>query len=91
MQPQQTGRKTIVVRKPGLNFNIDPLATPSNDDIKTSDCLSVDNNADEGQFITPDQIQDSFNEIEKYLVADDDNIFENVDDGSQKHIGDGLS
>ena len=31
------------------------------------------------QFITPDQIQESFNEIEKYLVADDDNIFENLD------------
>ena len=34
---------------------------------------------DEDQFITPDMIQECSNEIEKYLEADDNNIFENIE------------
>ena len=43
---------------------------------------------DEDQFITPDMIQECSNEIEKYLEADDNNIFENIEtqeDSSLQH------
>ena len=66
----------IIVKNPGLQFYKDPLATSSRGD-SHADSTLVD--TDEDQFITPDQIQEGFNEIEKYLGAEDDNIFENVD------------
>ena len=34
---------------------------------------------EEDTFITPDRIQESFDQIEKFIVAEDDNIF--VDPG----------
>ena len=74
----------IIVKNPGLQFYTDPLAASTSD---ASDAGSLVD-TDEGQFITPDQIQESFNEIEKYLGAEDDNIFENVD-GAQNETVEG--
>jgi len=71
--PQLLPPRRIIIRNPAFPKN--PLdvgeATVTGD---------TDGKIDEdAQFITPDQIQESFNEIEKYLVADDDNIFEKLE------------
>ena len=87
VQPKPTVKKMIIVKNPGLQFYKDPLATSSRGD-SHADSPLVD--TDEGQFITPDQIQEGFNEIEKYLGAEDDNIFENVD-SVQNDPGDGVA
>ena len=84
VQPKQSVKKMIIVKNPGLQFYTDPLAASTSD---ASDAGSLVD-TDEGQFITPDQIQESFNEIEKYLGAEDDNIFENVD-GAQNETVEG--
>lgn len=80
VQPKPTVKKMIIVKNPGSQFYKDPLATSSRG-ASNADSPLVD--TDEGQFITPDQIQEGFNEIEKYLGAEDDNIFENVDSVQQ--------
>ena len=79
----------IVVKNPGLHFNTDPLAIPS--DVAVVDkSESPTDETDESQFITPDQIQEGFDEIEKYLGAEDDNIFENVGN-AQDDLGRGAA
>ena len=89
VQPKQTvKKKMIVVKNPGLHFYTDPLATPS--DVAADKSEPPTDAADEGQFITPDQIQEGFDEIEKYLEADDDNIFENVSN-AQDDLGRGAA
>ena len=87
VQPKSAVKKMIIVKNPSLQFYTDPLATSSS---VASDATSHLVGTDEGQFITPDQIQEGFNEIEKYLEADDDNIFENVD-SVQNDPGDGVA
>ena len=88
VQPKQTVKKMIVVKNPGLHFYTDPLATPS--DVAVDKSEPPTDAADEGQFITPDQIQEGFDEIEKYLGAEDDNIFENVGN-AQDDLGRGAA
>ena len=88
VQPKQTVKKMIIVKNPGLQIYTDPLATPS--DVAVYKSESPTGETDEGQFITPDQIQEGFDEIEKYLGADDDNIFENIDN-AQVELGRGAA
>jgi len=88
VQPKQTVKKMIIVKNPGLQLCTDPLATPS--DVAVDKSESPTEETDESQFITPDQIQEGFDEIEKYLGADDDNIFENID-SAQVDLGRGAA
>ena len=83
--PPQNPPRLIVIRNPSSSTNTHSegagsslvcraSVTPGASSILSAPAVEPDD-----QFITPDQIQESFNEIEKYLVADDDNIFENLD------------
>ena len=90
MQPPQLNPpRFIVIRNPSSSTNTQSGGAGSSLVCRTSatpgasSLVAGGNSAQavepDDQFITPDQIQESFNEIEKYLVADDDNIFENLD------------
>ena len=91
MQPPQLNPpRLIVIRNPSSSTNTQSggagsslvcraSATPGAASSLLASGISAPAVEPDDQFITPDQIQESFNEIEKYLVADDDNIFENLD------------
>ena len=75
-----------IVAKPTHSLTNFYTEQPIGSDINQSESRDARlGSTEEDQFITPDSIEDSFNEIEKYLEAtDNDNIFEkNLDNVSQ--------
>ena len=79
-------RSTLAIQLREVNRM--PIDIDENQPSSSSPNSSLTGETDEGQFITPDQIQEGFDEIEKYLGADDDNIFENIDN-AQVELGRG--
>ena len=92
--------RRIVVRNPAAS--VTSLSSSSSPSLSSSSLVTgptgfnfyndhepdTDPIEDEDQFITPDMIQECSNEIEKYLEADDNNIFENIEtqeDSSLQH------